>query len=152
MSMSDREYDFLMFYIKQTWDEMRHIEQLRATVSSLIIALATLIAGFVVQQGFTDATIIMSVFLIVLGIFGAVMVRKLYQLHQFGQERLNEWYAYLKENIPNSEVFKRRDIADSVHQKKFSIFSQIPHNYFWFALHLFISLGGVVTLVLTLLK
>jgi hypothetical protein len=46
----DKEYQFLTFYMQQTWEEMRHTEQLRATVSSLIIALTTLLAGFIVQQ------------------------------------------------------------------------------------------------------
>lgn len=152
MSMTDREYDFLKFYMGQVWDEMRHVEQLRATVSSLIITLSALIAGFVVQQEFADETLIMSFFVIALGIFGAIMVRKLYQLHQSDQERLNLWYQYLEENIPNSKVIERRDTADALNRQKFPTLSRMPHNYFWFTLHLLISVSGGITLIMTLLK
>jgi len=91
VSISDRENEFLLFYIQQEWDEMRHIEQLRATISSLIIPLVTLTAGFVVQQDFKSGTEILAFFIIVLGLFGAIMTRKLYEIHQAGQERLDSF-------------------------------------------------------------
>jgi hypothetical protein len=151
MAIPDQEYDFMKFYMEQSWEEMRHLEQLRATVSSLVITLATLIVGFIVQQGFAQSTAIMSMFVMVLGIFGAVMVRKLYQVHQFDQERLNRWYEYFQEMNPDAQVLKRRDMADPVNRKKFWALSRIPHNYFWFGLHACISVVGLILLLLTLI-
>ena len=148
MSIPEQEYEFLMFYMKETWEEMRHTEQLRATVSSLIMTLAALVGGFIVQQKFTKGTLILSIFLILLGLFGAIMVRKLYQLHQGDQARLNQWYAYLQEKMPEAEVIKRRDLGDRVHKDDFFLMSKIPHNYFWMAFHLLIALEGVVMLLL----
>ena len=89
MPFQKDEFTFLMFYMKETNQEMRHIEQLRATVSSLVIALTTFIIGFIVQQNFKEGTAILAIFIIVLGLFGAVMTRKLYEVHQFCQHRLN---------------------------------------------------------------
>ncbi len=150
--MNDQEYNFTIYYLEQYWEEMRHIEQLRFNISSLIVTLAALISGFAVQQEFNDETIIMSIFIITLGLFGAIMVRKLYQLHQSDQEKLDKWHAYLDSKIPNSQVISLRDTANIEHKRKFPILSKIPHNYFWFTLHLFISFTGIIILIITLSK
>jgi hypothetical protein len=149
MSIPKDEFEYLMFYMKDTSEEMRHLEDLRATVSSLIIGLTTLITGFIIQQNFKEGTIILSIFVIALGLFGAVMTRKLYEIHQRGQARLDNWYDYLDASMPNSEITKRKNEADKKHKKKYFLW-RIQHNLFWFLLHIFISIGGVTLLILTL--
>jgi Ca2+/Na+ antiporter len=149
MSISEEELEYLFFYMRETSEEMRHVEQMRATVSSLVIALATLVAGFIIQQNFKDGTLILSAFVILLGLFGAVMTRKLYEIHQAGQARLDKWYGYLDGRISDSEVTKWKEEADQEHQKRFPL-SRVPHNHFWFLFHMFISSGGVILLILTL--
>ena len=150
METNNREYDFLKFYMAQTWEEMRHIEQLRVNVSSLIMGLATLISGFIVQQNFKAGTGILAVFLVVLGLFGAIMTRKLYQLHQSDQKRLDYWHRYIQECIPGSKVIEYRDKADNEHKYQFPFLANMRHNHFWFVLHLLISIGGLVMLGLIL--
>jgi hypothetical protein len=79
------------------------------------------------------------------------MTRKLYQLHQFGQKRLDYWYKYLNQDIPNSQILKYRDDADIAHKQQFRMLSKMPHNYFWVVLHLFIVIIGIAMLILTLI-
>jgi len=150
--MTDKEFDLLKTYMQETNNEMRHNEDMREKVSSIILSLAILISGFVIQQKLADYTIILSIFIIILGLFGAGMTKKLYSIHQFGQQRLNEWYEYLKIQYPDQQIFIYRQIADDKTKKRFPILSKIRHNTFWVILNLIISCIGVILLTLSLLK
>ena len=118
--MDSNEKDFLNFYMEQTWEEMRHIESLRERVTVIVITLATAIVGFVVQQKFALQTKPLMYFVIVLGIFGLVMTRKLYQMHQMDQKRLDSWYKYYETFCGASpQILNLRDLADAENKKYF---------------------------------
>ena len=80
--MDKTEEKFLLFYMGQTWDEMRHLEILRERVSVIILTIASIISGFVVAQKFSPETKIMIWFVILLGIVGIIMGLKIFQIHQ----------------------------------------------------------------------
>lgn len=146
LAMNDYEYDFLKFYLEQTWLEMRHIETLRERVTILVVTLASAIMGFIVQQKFSSDTLPLAMFICVLGVFGGFMVTKLYQLHQKDQCRLDVWYVYYESFCqPNSQILFLRNEADKDSNKKFWIHSW-KHNYFWLAIHIFIVIGGLLML------
>jgi hypothetical protein len=146
--MNENEKEFLNFYLDQTWQEMRHIEGLREKVTVLVVTLASAIVGFVVQQKFASETYPLIVFVMILGLFGWMMVSKLYQLHQRDQLRLDNWYTYYETYCqPNSQILILRDLADKQSDVNFSMLSKIKHHYFWSIIHIFISLGGLYILI-----
>ena len=141
--MENKEYDFLKFYIEQQNHEMRHTEVLRERVTYLIITFVSIISGFIVHNKFDKSSLILAYILIIIGVFGTLMVRKLYMLHQFEQNRVNEWYELLKNNYNLNDLFDYRQIADDKTNKRFFIFSRIHHNWFWFGLNILSSLIGI---------
>ena len=144
MDIDKKEEEFLLFYMEQTWEEMRHLENLRERVTILVITLATGIAGFVVQQKFSTDSKPLIWFIIFLGFFGLFMSLKIFQIHQRGQKRLNKWYSYLEQYCgTNPQILLLRDIADNENKKDFKLVSKIPHNYFWTILFIFIIAGGI---------
>jgi|GEM_PF-3753391 len=150
-TMNDREEKFMFFYMEQTWNEMRHLEDLRERVSVLILTIASIISGFIVQQGFSNETKIMMWFVIVLGVVGVLMVWKLFQIHQMGQKRLDKWNEYLENNCGSSpKILTLRREADLTNKKNFWIIAKIPHNVFWLIIHFFII--GIGILMLTMAK
>lgn len=149
--MNEREEKFMFFYMEQTWNEMRHSEVLRERVSVLILTIASVISGFIVQQGFTYETKLMMWFLIILGVVGVLMVWKLFQIHQMGQKRLDKWYEFLESNCGDApKILSLRKEADLINRKNFRIIAKIPHNYFWLIIHFFII--GIGILMLTMSK
>lgn len=145
--MNKNEEDFLKFYMEQTWEEMRHLENLRERVSVIIITLASAIAGFVIQQKFASETKPLIWFIVLLGFFGLFMALKIFQIHQKGQERLNKWYSYIESNCgDNPQILILRDQADKANKKNFKFISKIPHNYFWTTMHMFIIIAGITLL------
>lgn len=149
--MDKTEEKFLLFYMGQTWDEMRHLENLRERVSVLILTIASIISGFVVQQKFSPDTKIMVWFVIVLGIAGIIMGLKIFQIHQMGQKRLDKWNKYLESKCGDSpKILELRKKADLENKKDFKLVSKIPHNFFWTILYIFIIGIGIV--MLTMIK
>lgn len=142
--MNDKEYDFIKFYMEQTCEEMRHLENLRERVSILIITISSAIIGFIVQQKFASETKLFNVIIILLGLFGFAMTLKIFQIHQKGQKRLDKWYKYLTLNCgTNPQVLILRDLADNENKIEFSKISKIRHNYFWSTLNLGIVVIGL---------
>ncbi len=145
--MNQKEEDFLLFYMGQTWEEMRHLENLRERVSVLILTITSVIAGFVVQQKFASETKLMIWFIIVLGVVGIFMGLKIFQIHQMGQKRLDKWNKYLESNCGNSpKILELKREADKENKKEFKLVSKIPHNFFWTAIYSFIIIIGIVML------
>ena len=149
--MDKTEEKFLLLYMGQTWEEMRHLENLRERVSVLMLTIASIISGFVVQQKFSPETKIMVWFVIVLGIVGIIMGLKIFQIHQMGQKRLDKWNEYLESKCGDSpKILELRKKADLENKKDFKLVSKIPHNFFWTILYIFIIGIGIV--MLTMIK
>jgi len=142
--MNENEKDFLKLYIEQTWEEMRHLENLRERVTILVITVATAIVGFVIQQKFTIETKPLVWFVIMFGVFGLFMTLKLFQIHQMSQKRLDKWYSYFESYCGDDpQILKIRRIADKENKKDFFYVAKIPHNYFWSLIHIFIVVAGI---------
>ncbi|MFT0715584.1 hypothetical protein [Flagellimonas lutimaris] len=150
-NMNENEKDFLFFYMQQTWEEMRHLENLRERVSVLILTITSIIAGFVVQQKFASDTKLMIWFIIILGVVGIFMGLKIFQIHQMGQNRLNKWNKYLESKCGSSpKILELRKEADLKTKKDFKLVSKIPHNFFWTSIFGFIIIIGFI--MLTMIK
>jgi hypothetical protein len=144
MDIDKKEQDFLFFYMEQTWEEMRHLENLRERVTILVVTVASAIVGFVIQQKFTNETKPLVWLIIVLGIFGLLMTLKLFQIHQMSQKRLDKWYLYFESFCGDDpQILKLRQLADKENRKDFSYVAKIPHNYFWSVIHIFIIVAGI---------
>ena len=142
--MNENEKDFLKFYMEQTWEEMRHIENLRERVTILVVTVASAIVGFIIQQKFAIETKPFVWFVIILGIFGLLMTIKLFQIHQMDQKRLDKWYLYYESFCGEGpQILKLRNLADKENKKDFFYVAKLRHNYFWSAIHIFIVAAGI---------
>lgn len=144
-TINNNEKDFLNFYMEQTWEEMRHIENLRERVTILVVTVASAIVGFVMQQKFAIETKPFVWFVILLGVFGLLMTLKLFQLHKMSQKRLDKWYKYYEGFCgDNPQILELRKQADKENKEEFSFIAPMRHNYFWSAIHIFIITAGIV--------
>ena len=142
--MSENERAFLMFYMEQTWEEMRHIETLRERLTIIVVTIATATVGFVMQQKYAPETYPLAYLVIALGIFGYLGSLKLFQIHQMGQRRLEKWYRHLLgEEGEAAKILEIRDEADKENNKQFPIISTVRHNYLWATIHILIIIAGI---------
>jgi hypothetical protein len=104
--------DVLMGFIHEHWEEMRHIENQRATMANLILTLAAALIGLIANFKISQNTLLLSLALVFLGIYGWIATAKLYERHQFDQNRLYKWYKQIdrlnpkaKYAIPQNSLF-----------------------------------------------
>jgi hypothetical protein len=69
--------DILMSMIEENWNQVRHSEDQRATITNLIIIVVSVIHGVLTQTGFTRKALPLTLLLIILGLYGIVVTAKL---------------------------------------------------------------------------
>ena len=144
--------DVLLQFCREHWEEMRHIENQRATITNLIIVITSVIVGFAVQQKPTIELLPVTILLIILGLYGAFITGKLYERHQFAQNRLNYWYARIDELHPDAQFLQLRDIADAEHKSKYPRLVNFRLHRLWIALHIAIALLGIGVTMLIVVR
>jgi hypothetical protein len=76
---SKPEVDVLLKLYDEQWTQVRHLENQRATVTNLIVVIASAIIGLIVQQGLSVEILPVSLLLIVLGVYGALSCDNYYE-------------------------------------------------------------------------
>jgi uncharacterized membrane protein YeaQ/YmgE (transglycosylase-associated protein family) len=140
--------DVLLKFCEQQWTEAKQSEDQRATFTNIILLIASAVVGVIAQKGVSKGMLPLSILLIVLGLFGAMVPRKLYERHQFHIHRLQNWRKRITELHPDSFLEELKNEAVATHKKEFPISSRLRLNYLWVILHLLIAFAGSILTVL----
>lgn len=144
--------DVLLFFCNEYWEEIRHTENQRATLTNLIILIASAVLGLFVQWGLSKAFIPLAILLILLGLYGAAITLKLYERYNFLQNRLYLFYNKINDLHPNAEFLKLRADADAKHKEQFPKLSRMRVHQLWLTIHAAISIAGIVITILILYR
>jgi hypothetical protein len=147
----DADTEVLMKYCEGAWQEMRHIEEQRATMTNMIILISSAIIGYAAQQRLTLALIPVSALMIFLGIYGIVFTSKLYERHQLAQSSVTHWTKQIDKLHPKARLNKLGKIADDEHDTRFPKLSKLRLNRLWLTLHATIMVFGLALTVLILI-
>ena len=143
--------DVLIKFCDEARQEMRHIENQRATITNMSILISSVVVGYIAQQKLDFTLIPISVLMIFLGIYGIIFTSKLYERHQFAQSRIDHWTKQIDKLQPKSNLLKLRAVADKEHTAQFPRMSKIKLNRLWMILHAFIMLVGIGITVIILI-
>jgi len=138
------EKDFLLHMIQEQWAQARQSENQRATLSNFIIVIASAITAFLVKIKPGKEGISLSIFLIFLGAFGALICAKLYERFYLHVQRIGRMMERLDQLFPNAQVCHLEEIADKRHKKRFRITSKIRIHCLWMIIHITIMVIGLV--------
>lgn len=145
--------DILMSMIEENWNQIRHSEDQRATITNLIIIIVSVIHGVLTQTGFTKNVLPLTLFLIILGLYGIVITAKLYERTQMLVNRARKYRHRLNELLPEAHVELLKKAADEEHFKRFPIISKkIRLSRLWLALHGMIVILGIIYSVIILIR
>jgi len=144
------ETDFLWGMYQEHTNQGRHHETQRASVTNFIIIVAGGAIAFIANKNVTKDQWILAVFLIVIGLFGAIFSAKQYERFRFHMKAAGRYRQALEQNY-KPELGDIRDDARLEHEKKFSkLLVSLPLYSFWIALHLLIAILGIILLLMTL--
>ena len=145
------EKDILWKMYEENRSYARHHEQLRATGTSLLIAVGAGVIGLITHNrvlGYEELPL--SVLLLVVGLFGAVFSAKHYERLRLHLTRAEQYLDALEEHCPDLNLVKLKRAGDRANAKRFPRLSKLRLNRFWGALHLFNALLGLALTILCL--
>ncbi len=143
--------DVLLKMYDEQWTQARHVENQRATITNIVVVIASAILGFIVQKGLGTEILPITILLMVLGIYGAISSEKLYERFQFCTNRATALRKRIDELHPNSRLIQLNKEFEAQHKKDYPRLSKIRVHYLWFSLHLTIALGGLILTIVVLL-
>jgi hypothetical protein len=146
----NEDTEVLLFFCGQYWEEIRHTEKQRATLTNLIILIASVVLGLIGQKGLSRDFIAGAILLVILGLYGAITTLKFYERYRFLQARLYRWYDHIDESHPQAQFLKLRAEADVEHEKGFPRLVKLHVHQLWLTLHAAIALSGLVLLIVIL--
>jgi hypothetical protein len=148
---SKPEIDALLKLYEEQWTQVRHLENQRATVTNLIVVIASAILGFIVQQGLSVEILPISLLLIVLGVYGALTSEKYYERIQLCIKRSTVFRDQIDKIQPEMNLAQIMKDFNTQHKERFPRLSKISLRSLWFFLHLAIALGGLALSAIVLL-
>jgi hypothetical protein len=123
----------------------RHHETQRSTVAGALIAISGAVVGLVTfDRGISSIDLPLTLFLFLLGAFGAVFSAKHYERFSLHMERARRYRDELDGLLQDSPLKRLKAAADSHHNKQFPKLKSLRLNQFWLWLYIFIATLGVV--------
>ena len=146
--------EVLLRLIEQNYLQMKQSEDQRATISSVIVLIAAAIQGGLTQIGFNKNALTLTITLIIFGLFGTLASEKLNERRSFYQYRIRNLFERLEELVPEADLPKIKKFTEEGHKLRYKkiIFYRISRGHIWNALHLMITLTGILYTSIIILK
>lgn len=142
--MSD-EADILWGMYKEHTTQGRHHEIQRAAMTNLIMAICAGVLGlFALDKSPTTIHLVLAIFLVVLGLFGAVFSAKHYERFSMHMERARGYRDALEQALPSTNIKEIKDAADFKAKKKYPKLFDLRLFWFWMALHVVVAAVGLI--------
>ena len=144
--------DILLQMIQEQWAQARQSEEQRAAMTNYILIIAGAMTGFLVNKSLDRTALPLTIFLILLGVFGVVMSAKYRERFYFHIHRIHVMTARLDELNPEINTLQLYKTADREHHARFPRLEPFPTYALWVALHISITITGVATSVIAIIK
>ncbi|WP_413754878.1 hypothetical protein [Streptomyces sp. MMBL 11-3] len=137
------EYDVLLQFWQEQRNQARQTETQRATLTNLVLLVASAAIGLVVHQGVTDrSALAVTVGLTLLGAYGAVASMKFYERYALHLNEATLMRRRLDAQFPNLALETDHQSALDSHIQKHPRMYRIRLHHIWTTLHLGITLTG----------
>lgn len=140
----------------QHWDEQRaqsrQCENQRATLTNMILLVASAALGFITQRGLDRPMLFVTVPLVVIGLLGAVASAKFYERFRLHNRQARRLTDQLVERLPDLAVDDAYTQARRQHNTRYRFLTKIRLHHLWISLHLAIAITGVALTVVIMLR
>lgn len=143
--------DVLLKMIEEGWSLAKQSEDQRATMTNYIIVISAAIFGFIMNKGIAKEVWPLSVLLVMLGIYGAIISAKLYERFKLHEHIVIKIIQRLDELHPDAQLQQLVRAAEKEHNTKFRLV-RLRLNWLWLVLHITIALLGVAITVIAVIR
>jgi hypothetical protein len=144
--------DVLLKMVEEQWAQARQCEYQRSIASDFIIVMASAIIGFIVKTNLGREAIPLSVFLMILGVFGALLCAKFYERFYLHVQRVGRMMERLDQLYDKAGICSLEATADIAHNKRFPMMSHIRLHVLWLTIHVVIAVIGLVCTLLLAIR
>ncbi len=141
-------YELLFRTMEENWLHARQAEDKRAMIATVNLIIVSAINGIIAFTGLNQRLIPLTIWMIVIGVYGIVSSLKLYERSQFHILRARKLRARLDELCPDAHEEQLQRDAEKEHKLRYGRMIGVRLNNVWLGLHAFIIvLGGVYTIL-----
>lgn len=141
--MADNTDVLLKLYEQQCFFA-RQAEEQRAQITNMILLIASVVTGFIAQKGLGVDVLPLTILLIALGAYGAIVSEKMYERINFFFDRIDAIHKKLDALHSSDQIAKLWQEANALNSQHFPRLSKLHLHYFWITLHLGIALAGII--------
>ena len=143
--------DVLLKACEIHYAEAKQAEDQRATLTNIVLLIASAIVGVVAQKGLSKGLLPLSILLILIGVYGAFVSIKQYQRRHLHLDLVDGYFKKIAKLHPTSQLVELSDQVRVEDKQSHPILSKLHVNHLWIALHLVIASGGIIlaTILLT---
>ncbi len=139
--------DVLLKLYEVQFSYLKQLEDQRAQITNMLLLITSVVIGFIAQKGPELDTLPLTILLIVLGTYGAIISEKLYERFGFFRERIDAVERKLEKLHPGAEIIKLWQEANQMNAKAFPRLNKVRLHRLWLLLHLGIAAAGVILTV-----
>lgn len=150
MNDSSADVDALVALYTNHADWSRHQESQRAAVNGAIVAIGALVLGIITyDQKLYPSDIYASLFLVMLGLYGAFFGLKNYERFLFHNRRVDAYKIAIDGLTNQANIYKIEASADSNASRLEKTFGSVRLHFLWVIFQLAISfIGMIISLVI----
>lgn len=137
---------FLLRAMEENQIHARLAEEKRAMIANIILILASSAIIALAFTGLNSKALPLTLLLVLLGAYGAIVTTKLYERSQFHILRARKLRARLDVLCPDAQVEQLQKLAESEHLTNYQVFAKLRLNTIWTAMYLtLIVLGAILS-------
>jgi len=137
--------ELLLAFYQENASQCRHHETLRANVTSTIIAIDSIVIGLItLGQKISPIDRPLTIFLILLGLFGMIISLKHYERYKFHSGRCRQYRTKLDKLFTNGLILELQEEAKTEHEKSFFYLYKMRNYQWWAAIHLIVVVIGII--------
>lgn len=150
--MNSKKIDILIELYKEHTKWCQHHEQQRTNVSNMILFMCSILLGLISFDKIIEIhDLPISIFIIILGVFGLIFNYKFYERFDFHNLRINNYLKEISLEIENLDI---KDINRKAWNKSSFKNTSIQNTSlykFWIYLHLLVVIIGIFTTIMAMI-
>lgn len=141
-----------MEFIKENLSEIRHTENHRNNITSIILILVGGILSIISANKLSLHLLPLTIFIIIIGLFGILVTRKLYERQKWYMGRLDSLYEQIDKLDSKLKIKNTYETYAQQHVLKFNFYSKVRMNFLWTLIHFFIIIMGIVLTIISVIN
>ncbi len=145
--------DILWKYYEEELKQAINHEASRSSITNLILIITGVIISIITyDNNINNNDFPLTIFLIIIGLFGVVFNAKYYERFNFHYSRAREYRKLLESQYLDIDFNEARIFSVTSNKKRFKIITRIRLNWLWLTLNCLISIFGLTLTLIILCK